>query len=174
MCVWQGFIASAPGHPILADAIETVVNQVRNKFTSIDIDARFCPNPDISILHAFALLFTCGPCLLGGSINRALGRPGQMQFEPGEIPLSNVQPPVPVPGRTVILNQERLSRRDVRLNLVEMKMSVVAIDGFVGDDKKRNKKKPYTTGHSLKTFFGKEKVYANDHKANEDIRIIVP
>jgi hypothetical protein len=167
-------MASAPGHPILAEAIETLVNQVRNKFTSLDIDARFCPSPDISILHSAALLFTTGPCLLGASINRALGRPGQMQFEPGEIPLSSVQPPILVPGRTVILDQQRRKITDVRLNLVEKNMAVVTIDAFVGDDKKRNKKQPYQRGHRVNAFFGKDNVYANDHKANEDIRIIVP
>ena len=35
MCLWNGFIAAAPGHPYLAKAIETVVNQVRNRFTSV-------------------------------------------------------------------------------------------------------------------------------------------
>jgi hypothetical protein len=47
MCLWNGFLAAAPGHPYLAKAIETVVNQVRNRFTSVDVDAQFCPNKKI-------------------------------------------------------------------------------------------------------------------------------
>ena len=67
-CVWNGWIASAPGHPFLAKAIETVVNQVRNRFTSVDVDARFCETgpiagkQEMSILHSFDMLFTAGPC----------------------------------------------------------------------------------------------------------------
>jgi hypothetical protein len=85
MCLWNGFIASAPSHPFLVKAIETVVNQVRNRFTSVDIDATFCPNPELSVLHAYDTLFTAGPCLLGSSLNRVLGRNAQTSHFPGEL-----------------------------------------------------------------------------------------
>ena len=98
-------MASAPGHPILADAIQTVVNQVRNRFTITDIATNFCPNPDITILLQCEVLLISGPCLLGASINRVLGRDGQTQLEPGEIISSSAQ--WPVPGRTIILDQKR-------------------------------------------------------------------
>ena len=64
MCLWNGFIAAAPGHPILVKAIETVVNHVRNRFTSVDMDATFCPDPELSVLHAYDTLFTAGPYVL--------------------------------------------------------------------------------------------------------------
>jgi hypothetical protein len=177
MCVWQGFIASAPGHPILAHAIETVVNQVRNKFTSVDIDERYCPNPNIAFLHRWDLIFATGPCLLGASMNKALGRPGQMQFEPGEVLVSTVQPPVP--GRTLILDTNRSKVNGIRFFLVEKKMVMAATDLPVGRDKKQNKKPSYYGMHQYgiqdkQVIFGEKGVYANDHKANEDIRIIVP
>ena len=57
MCLWNGFIAAAPGHPFLARVIETVVNNVRNRFTSVDVDNLFCPDPELSILHAFDTFF---------------------------------------------------------------------------------------------------------------------
>lgn len=33
MCLWNGFIASAPAHPYLSRVIEHVVNNIRNRFT---------------------------------------------------------------------------------------------------------------------------------------------
>lgn len=125
MCLWNGLIAAAPGHPFLAKTIETVVNNVRNRFTSVDVDALFCPNPELSVLHAFDTLFTAGPCVLGASLNTVLGRHGQTQFEAGEIdPWAEKrkeatekgtefvigiddQPELRIPGRTVILKQDK-------------------------------------------------------------------
>jgi hypothetical protein len=171
MCVWQGFMASAPGHPILADAIETIVNQVRNKFTSADITASFCPNPDISLLLSCEVLLITGPCLLGASINRVLGRHGHMQFDPGEILSSTGQPPVP--GRTVILDQKR--EEVTNFIRVEREMTVIATEMFVGEDKGHNNRGTnYAAGQRFINHFGEDHVYANDHKANEDIRIVVP
>lgn len=125
MCLWNGLIAAAPGHPYLAKVIETVVNNVRNRFTSVDVDNMFCPNPELSVLHAFDTLFTAGPCILGASLNTVLGRHGQTQFEAGEIdPWAEKrkeaaekgtefvigiddQPDLRIPGRTVILKQDK-------------------------------------------------------------------
>lgn len=125
MCLWNGLIAAAPGHPYLAKVIETVVNNVRNRFTSVDVDNLFCPNPELSVLHAFDTLFTAGPCALGAALNTVLGRHGQTQFEAGEIdPWAEKRkeaaekgtefvigiddrPDLRIPGRTVILKQDK-------------------------------------------------------------------
>ena len=95
-------MASAPGHPFLAKVIERVVNTVRNRYTAVDMDRLFCPNPELSVLHAYDMLFTAGPCILGAMVNEGLGRPGQTHYHAGE------QPRVAgVPGRSIILNQEK-------------------------------------------------------------------
>jgi hypothetical protein len=130
MCLWNGFIAAAPGHPFLAKVIETVVNNVRNRFTSVDVDHLFCPDPELSILHAFDTLFTAGPCILGAMVNKVLGRHGQTPFEAGEMDIwqaSKAQkkkntkkgdhhdfvigvddrPSARIPGRTIILHQNK-------------------------------------------------------------------
>jgi hypothetical protein len=125
MCLWNGFIAAAPGHPYLAKVIETVVNNVRNRFTSVDVDNLFCPDPELSILHAFDTLFTAGPCILGAMINKVLGRHGQTPFEAGEIDIWEAskqqassnnkefiigvedKPSLRIPGRTIILHQDK-------------------------------------------------------------------
>lgn len=125
MCLWNGLIAAAPGHPFLAKVIETVVNNVRNRFTSVDVDNMFCPDPELSILHAFDTLFTAGPCILGSMVNKVLGRHGQTPFEAGELDPweasrhSNTEegsdfvigvddsPMLRIPGRTIILHQNK-------------------------------------------------------------------
>jgi mannosyltransferase OCH1-like enzyme len=61
-CLWNGFLAVAPGHPFLARTIEIVVNNIRNRFTSVDYANMLCPNPVLSVLHSVDTLFTCGPC----------------------------------------------------------------------------------------------------------------
>ena len=166
-------MASAPGHPILADAIETIINQVRNKFTSVDIDERYCPNPDTKLLHKFDMLFASGPCLLGASINRALGRPKQKRFGLGDqVQVVSTGQPL-VPGRTLILDRKRGNGTEFVLPL-PLHLTLAATDLPTAPDKRRNKRRHYFLLSSKTTIFGEKGLYANDHKANEDIRIIVP
>lgn len=102
MCLWNGFIAVAPGHPFIAKVVETVVNNIRNRFTLVDYDNMYCPNPELSIVHGHDDLFTSGPCILGAVVNQVLGRPVFTQFDDGEVrPTADVN--VTIPGRTVIL-----------------------------------------------------------------------
>jgi hypothetical protein len=127
MCLWNGLIASIPAHPFLAQAIETIVNQVRNRFTSIDIDATYCPNPELSILHAYDTLFTAGPCLLGAALNRVLERPWQQSHVPGSVYHTSL-------GRTVILHQNKWDMGAHRFTNVEQNLVVAATDLPDGDD----------------------------------------
>jgi hypothetical protein len=101
MCIWNGFMAAAPGHPFLAKTIEMVVNNILNRYTTVDYDHIFCPTPQLSILHRYDVLYTSGPCILGAVVNQLLGRPSQMQFEEGDVSHENAT--VPIPGRTIIL-----------------------------------------------------------------------
>lgn len=154
-CVWQGFIASAPGHPFLVKAVETVVNQVRNRFTSVDIDATFCPTPNYKVLHMFDVLFTAGPCLLGASINRVLGRHGQTLLTPGELLpepghegtdfVTTIASGAKIPGRTIILKQNKWDMAAHRFTLVERNLVVAATDLQDSDDRQNRKRSPPQT-----------------------------
>jgi hypothetical protein len=161
MCLWNGLIAAAPGHPFLAKAIESIVNHVRNRFTSVDMDETFCEyhddrnkirQPELSVLHAYDTLFTAGPCLLGSSINRVLGRPGQTSFHPGEIKgvwdtndrnktkqgTSFVigvadsdeyhYDQARLPGRTIVLHQNKWDMGAHRFTFVEENLVIAATD----------------------------------------------
>ena len=200
MCLWNGFIAAAPGHPFLIKAIETVVNQVRNRFTSVDTDATFCPNPEISVLHAFDTLFTAGPCLLGSSLNRVLGRHGQTSFKTGElVPLSDdgateqsmkkgtefvlgVDDNVPshrIPGRTVILHQNKWDMGAHRFTWLARNLVVAATDLQDSNDRENSKGKSsgggehYSKTHAKIGIYGLEGLYTNKQQANEDIRFFL-
>jgi hypothetical protein len=97
---------ASPGHPILADAIETVVNQVRND-SPLLISQFFVP--DIPFLLGWEVLLISGPCLLETSINRALGRDSQMHL--GQI-LSLIGQR-PVPNHNHIRTEEKDARQPV-------------------------------------------------------------
>jgi hypothetical protein len=180
MCLWNGLIAAAPGHPFLLQAIETVVNQVRNRFTAVDTDATFCPDPEISVLHAFDTLFTAGPCLLGASLNRVLGRDPQTGFKPGLIvPPTDVRHEIP--GRTVILAQNKWDMGAHRFTWLERNLVVAATDLPDSNDRENQKEdkeggggaEHYSKTHAKVGIYGLEGLYVDKKQANEDIRIVL-
>lgn len=196
MCLWNGMIAAAPGHPFLAQAIETVVNQVRNRFTSVDMDATYCPNPELSVLHAFDTLFTAGPCLLGASINRVLGVHPQTSFAAGEIDIlkdkvalkkgSNsiiIPETVPldhrIPGKTVILHQDKWDMGAHRFTDLDKNLVVSATDLQDADDRQKistsggKKTEHYSKTHAKTGIYGLESLYTPGKAANENLRFVV-
>ena len=193
MCLWNGLIASAPGHPFLAKTIETVVNNVRNRFTSVDTDNMFCPNPELSVLHAFDTLFTAGPCILGAMVNKVLGRHGQTTFEAGEIDLwerskqsalekgtefiigVDDKPNKKIPGRAIILSQNKFDMGSHRFTFVEKNLVVAATDLPDSDDRANQEKTPehYSKTHVKAGIYGLDRLYTDFVRANEDLRFYV-
>ena len=212
MCVWNGLIASAPSHPFLVKAIETIVNQVRNRYTSVDIDATFCPDPELSLLHAYDTLFTAGPCLLGASINRVLGRPPQTSHVPGEVQnlwdgpqrqlsidgtsfvltsgeMSDAAMEHRIPGRTIILQQNKWDMGAHRFTFVEQNIVVAATDlpdsndramnilidnenaDGEEDSKQQQQHEHYSKAHARTGVYGVEHLYYDRNIAHEEIRI---
>ncbi|KAL9187784.1 hypothetical protein ACHAXT_006162 [Thalassiosira profunda] len=185
-CLWNGLIASAPGHPFLARTIEIVVNNIRNRYTSVDYDNMLCPSPILSVSHTVDTLFTCGPCILGAGINDLMGRHMQTEFDLGEIDIwqsekessdegSQVSPDDPrhlVPGRTVILEQNKNDMGAHRFTWADRHLIIAATDMPDYDDR------PPTKEHYSKTkeqsgIYGLRKLYTNTKRANEEIRIVV-
>jgi len=202
-CLWNGLMAVAPGHPFLAKTIELVVNNIRNRFTSVDYDDMLCPNPVFQISHSVDTLFTCGPCILGGAINAVLGRHMQEPYEPGDIDIWGtermeqsgaagdgdvaslagmekkegivVSPDdqrLLIPGRTIILQQNKADMGAHRFTWVEKNLMVAATDMPDYDDR------PPTLVHYSKTHgkagvYGVKKLYTDNIKADEKIRLVV-
>jgi hypothetical protein len=170
----------------LAKAIETVVNQVRNRFTTVDVDAKFCPsNPETSILetsvlHMFDTLFAAGPCLLGASINQVLRRDLQTQFESGDVQMpsrgvdGSNETFANIPGRTVILHQNKNETGAQRFILRDLDL-IVAATGLPDseDDLGLARSRHYRNTHKKKNIFGVKDVYRDQEQANEDILIKV-
>ncbi len=187
-CLWNGFIASAPGHPFLVRTIEIVVNNIRNRFTSVDYDDMLCPNPILSVSHTVDTLFTCGPCILGAGINNLLGLHMQNQFEVGDVDIwqseraqqksgesISVHPDDPrllVPGRTIILEQNKNDMGAHRFTLAERHIIVAATDMPDYDDRPSSNEH-YSKTHGGAGIYGVKKLYTDTKRANEDIRFVV-
>ncbi|KAL7530148.1 hypothetical protein ACHAXR_003331, partial [Thalassiosira sp. AJA248-18] len=191
-CLWNGLIASAPGHPFLARTIEIVVNNIRNRFTAVDYDDMLCPNPILSVSHTVDTLFTCGPCILGAGINNLLGRHMQTEFEIGDVDIwqrerpqqklsgsdvanRGVRPDDPrllVPGRTVILEQNKNDMGAHRFTWVDHQLIIAATDMPDYDDRPPTKEH-YSKTHEKAGVYGMRKLYTNTKRANEDIRFVV-
>lgn len=170
--VWNGLIGSAPGHPIMAQAIETVVNQVRNRFTSVDVDNMYCPEPELSVLHAFDILYTAGPCLLGATINKVMGRPAQEPFVAGEV-MPNKDASANIQGRTIILHQDKWDMGSHRFTFLEQNQVVAATDLEDSNDRdnqpQTGKTEHYSKTHKAVGIYGLEGLYKDKNRADEDV-----
>jgi hypothetical protein len=104
LCLWNGFMAIAPGHPYMAKVIENVVNAVRNRFTYVDYAKMVtCPfQADANEMKTWVFLFATGPCMLGLTVNQVLGRHEQSTFLLGELP-GNAD----VPGKSIFMETVR-------------------------------------------------------------------
>lgn len=193
-CLWNGLIASAPGHPYLARTVQIVVNNIRNRYTGVDYDDMMCPDPVLSVSHTVDTLFTCGPCILGAGINDLLGRHMQTQFETGDVDIwqmerlhgagdvhgddSDVLDVAPddqrllVPGRTVILDQNKNDMGAHRFTHKDRHLIVASTDMPDYDDRPPSKEH-YSKTHDKAGVYGLRKLYTDARRANEEIRFVV-
>jgi hypothetical protein len=96
-CLWNGLQGAAPGHPIVGQAIQDLLNHILNRHDYYDLESQHCQshdesskqqsehgsdtktnnknlNAEIWKLRSFPLLLLTGPCALGVSVNTAIGR----------------------------------------------------------------------------------------------------
>jgi hypothetical protein len=103
LCLWNGFMAAAPGHPYLAKVIENIVNAVRNRYNFVDyVHMVACPlrTTNTRELNKRIPLFVTGPCMLGLTVNQVLGRHEQTTFVLGEHAHGSTK----IPGKTVLID----------------------------------------------------------------------
>jgi hypothetical protein len=177
-CLWNGLLAVAPGHAFMAQTIELVVNNIRNRFTSVDYDDMLCPAPVLSVSHTVDTLFTCGPCILGGAMNQVLGRHMQTEWELGDVDIWKVPPRQAndarhgIWGRTIILAQNKQDMGAHRFTWLERNIMVAATDMPDYDDRPPTKQH-YSRTHEKVGVYGLRNLYKDNIKANEEIRIVV-
>lgn len=188
-CLWNGLMSVSPGHPFLAQTIQNVVNNVRNRFTSVDYDDMLCPNPVLSVSHTVDTLFTCGPCILGASLNDVLQRHRQTGFEFGDIDLFETErkkhknsssgkritvdpddPRLLIPGRSVILRQNKEDMGSHRFTNAAANHIIATTDMPEYDDRPKSIEH-YSKSHVKFGVYGLTKLYNNSHRANEEVVI---
>jgi hypothetical protein len=170
MCLWNGFMAAAPGHPFLAKAIELAVNQIRNRFTIVDIANSFCPYSQFDGLYRWGFLFLTGPCLLGRSVNKVLGLADYHGFVPG----TTLEAQSGIPGRTVILKQ-------VKNDLSGFHTAAKGDSGLIvfstdhPDDREDQDDMPehYSRSQHRTVIFGASWTYVDHQMMDEEIHIEV-
>ena len=78
VCLWNGIIASAPGHPFLVKAVERLLTHVTNRFDYYDIERSFCHrqggSTELWKARVLPSLYLTGPCLLGMAVNEGMER----------------------------------------------------------------------------------------------------
>jgi len=79
-CAWNGLMGASPGHPIVLQGLQDLVNRALHRQDYLDIENDLCrahygPNLEVWKLRCSPMLLLTGPCALGMSLNRALGKP---------------------------------------------------------------------------------------------------
>lgn len=147
-----------------------------------------CPNPILSVSHTVDTLFTCGPCILGAGINNLLGRHMQTEFAIGDVDIWDSERDrhgnalagavghddqrLLVPGRTVILEQNKNDMGAHRFTWADRHLIIAATDMPDYDDRPPTKEH-YSKTHEKAGIYGVRKLYTNTKRANEEIRIVV-
>jgi hypothetical protein len=169
--MWNGMIAAAPGHPFIAKALEMIVNQIRNRFTGVDIDNMLCPNVALDHSHSWDLLFLTGPCVIGAAMNVVLGRHMQSEIIPGDLDTETLGGDIP--GRSIILSQNKQDMGWHRFTWLEKNIIVAGTDMPEYDDRadqKHYSDKPQAIKMAL---FGTKNVYKDFVSKNEDIKMSI-
>ena len=122
----------------------------------------------------FVILSSAGPCILGASLNKLIGRESQRSFEPGEL-LVNESANISFPGKLIFLNQARGDMGAHRFMFLEKNLIIAATDMPSYDDRVT-----VEDGHGLKDhysklrkkadIYGQEGLYKDNKIANEEIR----
>mmetsp|Transcript_27550 Transcript_27550/g.66993 ORF Transcript_27550/g.66993 Transcript_27550/m.66993 type:complete len:143 (+) Transcript_27550:174-602(+) len=126
-------------------------------------------------------------------INKVLGRHGQTPFKAGEIDIWEAskeqalakkqefvigvedKPSMRIPGRTIILHQDKWDMGAHRFTFLEKNLVVAATDLPDADDRANQEKPPehYSKTHVKAGIYGLERLYADNVKANEELRFYV-
>jgi len=112
---------------------------------------------------------SAGPCILGASVNRVLGRPPQSPFEPGTLSFNSTT----YIGKSYILNQNKRDMGAHRFTWLERNLIVVSTDHPNSADKSDKSRPHYSKAKKDVAVFGEEKLYVDMNAANEEFTFIL-
>lgn len=131
----------------------------------------------------YDLLYTAGPCALGAAVNAVLGRHPQTAIPTGTLDTAGA---ANLPGRTVVLAQQKKDMGAQRFTHIEKNLIVAATDLPGADVPQRDKNKKagagggggeakphYSDAQKKYTLYGLKGLYVDDVRADEDVRFVV-
>jgi hypothetical protein len=150
-------------------------------------------NRGVEWIHRSDALFTTGPCILGGVVNKVLGGYGQESFEAGELDRRDEskraalergtafvigvdgEPSRRIPGKSIILHQNKHDMGSHRFTRVDKNMLVAATDLPDYDDRKNQDRPPkhYSKTRVKGSIYGLDGVYTDDVRTNDELRFYV-
>ena len=166
-CLWNGLMGAAPGHPIVAQAVEDVLNRILLRQDYLDVERDMCraEGPSIPVwkLRSFPILLLTGPCALGISVNAALGRPRLSGFDLGFQATNDS-----LIGDVLVLLADRYDLGELRFTDIDRNLLVASTnaDDFsktpmrVGDESERATPAHYSQSES--DIAGSERTYRDD------------
>ena len=157
----------------MAAAIETAVNNVRNRYTTVDIMNSVCHDGKVDRYDEFHEdLHLSGPCFLGIVVNQVLGRPPQSTYNVRSTYDSILQARN-IEGSLQLL--EFQTNHGDRFMLHSKNLIVATISNAKDEIEKESAGNHYTGIRANKNgrIFGSFDVYQDMNSANEDIKLVL-
>lgn len=161
----------------------------------MDIDDMFCPHPVLSVAHAFDLLHVTGPCIFGAAVNSVLGKHMQSDIAVGEIdiwekehelaktntsdiPIHPDDPRLSIPGRMIILSQNKEDMGCHRFTFLEKNLIIASTDLPDSKDPRPvidgvKEIEHYSDFRNYRRLYGVNGLYKDSVSEHELIRIVV-
>uniref|UniRef100_A0A7S2Y6J7 Uncharacterized protein n=1 Tax=Entomoneis paludosa TaxID=265537 RepID=A0A7S2Y6J7_9STRA len=181
-CLWNGLMGAAPGHFIIAQAVQDLLNHIENRWDYYDVEHSLCSETkdcEIWKLRSIPVLILTGPCALGISVNRALQRKNKVQgFDLGWLHSShgNGEPKADSHdyGNGLIFLTDRYDQGELRFSDVDRSILVASTnaDQFASSPIKSNR----TSVHYSKSetdIMGTSGTYADNLVSLEQIQVSV-
>jgi hypothetical protein len=191
-CLWNGLLGAAPGHPIIARAVEDLMNRILNRQDYYDMEGSVCrQNPEAEIwkLRSFPILLVTGPCALGISVNGAFGRGNLVQgFDLGWLPegtFSSAENNGTLSdsswGDALILSTDRFDMGELRFTDINRNLLIASTnqDLFAKTPLSQSESEQieipahYSQSNTKSDIVGEFGTYKDDQVVNERIRLQV-
>jgi hypothetical protein len=184
-CLWNGLLGAAPGHPILVEVVEWLVNMIMNRADAYDFERELCRDSGKSLpvwkVRQGRLLLLSGPCALGMAANRALGKSNPVaRIQSGWLTSSSAGPNTTEFGDSLVLKGDKFDMNafrftDIDRNLIVASTDMIDLTTTPLEARKESIRRPahYSDTEALDDVFGTKGVYIDNMVTNELIKLEV-